>query len=129
MNTPSTATACDLPYYSESTPQIGDIRMCEALEARAAQQPAIDQRGMVQAILENRIALAEQCAGNTDIRGITTGKQQRPLAPRKYRERFLEFVMGTAVAADQMGSTTAGAISRRTVLQCADHSRVIGQPR
>ena len=107
--------------------QTARIVMQVAVETRATEQAGIQQRGMVETVFKHRIALPHQGGDRADIGHIAIAEQQRPWTPGELGQGFFQFVMGSAVADDQMRRTTAYTPARGAGLPGFDHLRVIGQ--
>ncbi|BCQ65344.1 hypothetical protein PBOI14_70940 [Pseudomonas sp. Boi14] len=98
-----------------------------AVEARTGKQPRIEQRRVVETILQHRIALPHQRRHRPQVGHVAGGKQQRPRAASEFGQRLFQGVMGRAVADHQMGSTTAHAPAAGTGTPGFDHLRMVGQ--
>ena len=98
-----------------------------AVEARAAEQTGIQQRGVIETVFEHRIALPDQGGDRPQIGHVAIAEQQRTRAPGELGQGFFQGVMRAAVADDQMRCPAAHAPTRRTGLPGFDHLRVIGQ--
>ncbi|MCY1301121.1 hypothetical protein D9M70_507150 [compost metagenome] len=69
-----------------------------ARETRAGKQPGIQQRGVVEAVFEHRVALPDQRGDGGQVGHVAGGEQQRARPSGEVGERFFQFVVRTAVA-------------------------------
>src|SRR3546814_14627806 len=85
----------------------------------------VEQGGVIEAILQRRIALPDQRRHRSQIRHITGGKQQRPWSAGEFGKGFLELVMRHAVADHQMRGAAAPTRSeqRREGKECVSKCR------
>ena len=94
----------------------------------AALPRAVEQRGMVQTVLEHCISLAKQGHQGAQISHVTAGKYQRPLSPGKRGQFFFEAMVRQGMATDQMGRTAAGAVTLQSCFEGGADARVVGKP-
>src|SRR5690606_30964039 len=91
-------------------------------------QARIDQRGVIEPVLEHGIAALQQRGTDAEVRHVAAGKQKRPLATEKFRKALLQLMVNAQVAADEMCRAAARAIKTRRLIHRLDHSRIGGEP-
>ncbi len=96
-------------------------------EARAAEQPGIEQGGVIEAIFQHRIALPDQRGHRRQIGHVAGGEQQRTRPAGELGKRLLQLVMRRAVTDHQMRGTAAHAPGRGALLQRRNHLGMVGQ--
>jgi hypothetical protein len=82
---------------------------------------------VIETILEHGVAAVGQRAGDAKVRHVTRGEQQRSLASREFRERFLECVVFAMMAGDQVGRTAAYPVVGSGLREGLCDSRVLGE--
>jgi hypothetical protein len=96
-------------------------------KSRAGEQARIEQRGVVEAILQHAVALPNQCGDDGQVGHVASGKQQRTRPTGERGQRLLQFMVWGAVANDQVRCTTADAPLLSALLHRANYLGVIGQ--
>ena len=111
----------------EAAGKIRMVGMVIPLETGPAEPAAIEQRGMVEAVLEDVIALTEQGAERADIRRITAAEEQRTRSAGEISQRRFEFLMGSGMAGDQVRGTAAHTPAVHTGLEGSADARIGGE--
>ncbi len=107
---------------------VGGVRVPVAQQARTGQARAVDQRGMIQPVLQNRLTAPGEGAEHTEIGHVAGREQQRPLPPGKGREFRFELLVRCAVPGDQVCRAAPRAKLRAHRLQRRDDLRMPRQP-
>ena len=105
----------------------GSVGVVEAQELGPRQAPAVEQRGVVQAVLEHGVARPGQCAREAEVGHVAGGEQQRPLAADERSERFLQRVVLAVMAGDQVRGAAAHAAGLGCTHAGLGHARVMRQ--
>ena len=108
--------------------QIRHIAVLKPKPPRFAQPDAVNDRGMVQAVRNNRILLTQQRLKQPAIGVKTGGKQNGILHPEKPRQARLQSPVQILRAANEPDRGHAIAMARHRRLCCRHQSRIIGQP-
>ena len=110
----TTLTCLDLKFISASgsyagtfagtalqvSSEIRHVSVPITTEIGTAGQATVEQRGVVQFVLQNTIPVAEQCCQYADVGHVAGREQQRAIATGKGGECFLQLLMGARVAAE-----------------------------
>ncbi|MNP00926.1 hypothetical protein D3C76_927250 [compost metagenome] len=107
--------------------EAGRIVVQIAREARAGKQPGIQQRGVVEAVFQYGVALADQRGDRADIGHVAGGEQQRTRAAGELGEGQLQLVVRTAMAIHQMRGATAHTPALGAGTHRGDHFGMVGQ--
>jgi putative ribosome biogenesis GTPase RsgA len=99
------------------------------MQLRAAQLRGIEQGGMVVAILEDMVVTAEQGLQDAEVGHVAGGEQQRARPAGEVRQGRFEFVVGAAVAGNQVGGAAADAEAVGAVLERATRRGSLARPR
>ena len=105
----------------------GRVGMPVAQQLGAAEPCAIDQRGVVQAVLHDAVAAPGERGDGTEVGHVAGREEQRALAPGEGGQLLLEGVVLGMVAADQVRGATAAAAAVRGVGKRRGDPRVASQ--
>jgi hypothetical protein len=97
------------------------------LQFGAAELGAIEQAGVVELVLHAHVAARQQRLQRAEIGHVAGGEQQRALAPGPGGQRFFQFRVRGAVAADQVRRRAAHAFLARRPGERGDQLRVLRQ--
>ena len=111
----------------EAAVEVGRFRVAVAVEAHMRAVAGVDQRGMVEPVLEHGVTAAEQRRADTEVGHVAGGEQQRALAAGERGQFLLECVVRFAVAVDEMGGAAAGAPLAGAVRHGLGQARVGGE--
>ncbi len=112
------------PAVAQLRVERGDVAMRVAMETRAAQPAGVEQRGVVQHVLEDRVGRRQQRAGDTEVRHVAGREQERARPAREVGQRLLEFVVLGVVPGDEVRGAAAHAVRAGCPGECLGHGRV-----
>ena len=108
LNTPSvTSIAARVAGCFERERRLLRGGMRVALQFRVREARAIEQRGVVQPVLQHDLAAARERRDHTEIGHVSRREQQRRFATRESGQVFLELVMRSRVTGDEMRGASA----------------------
>src|SRR5262245_64550880 len=96
-------------------------------EPRAARETRIDQRRVVQPVLEHTVAASDKRAGDREVRHVASREQQRARPSDELGELPLERMVLVRVSADEVRRAAADAPAARGVDESLDETRVLGE--
>ncbi len=102
----------------------GEIAVRIAFEVGARQQHRVIERRMIEFVGEHRIVAPGERGHDADVCHVAGRKQQRARQAYKLRQRFLERMVRSHVAEDQVRCTGADAVARRTLTRRRRQPRV-----
>ncbi|MNI42459.1 hypothetical protein D3C73_967560 [compost metagenome] len=97
------------------------------VEAGTTEQTAIEQRSMVEAVLQHRIALPHQRRDGPEVGHVAGRKQQGTRATGQFGQRLFDLMMRRAVADHQMRGSATDTPTLGAGLPGGNHLRVVGQ--
>ncbi len=103
------------------------VRMGVAPQPGPAEQGAVQQGGVVQAVLADLVPAPRQGGDDPQVGHVTGGEEQGPRSPGEVRQFFLQGLVRGAVAGDQVGRAAADAVGIRAPFEGGDYLRMVGQ--
>ena len=108
--------------------EIGHVVVLVAKALRFAEPDAVDDRGVIEFIANDRVFVAEQRFEQAAV-GIEAGRvKNRVLGPEKFCQRGFEFLVNVLRAANEAHAGHAEAVGIERFLRRFDQRRMIGQP-
>ena len=108
--------------------QIRHVPVLEPGKRRPADPATVEERCVVEPVLEYEVANAQEGVDDPDVGGIATAVEQRPGPARERGQGLFEFLVGSGVAADQVRGTAAGAPTLDAALEGRADAGVAGKP-
>ncbi len=114
--------------FPETSFQGGGVAVRISRKPGAARQARVDQRGVIQPVLEHAVAAPDKRADHGEVGHVAGGEEQRARPAGELRQRFLEEPVLAAMAAHQVRRSTANPPLPRRPDTGLGHPRMIGQP-
>jgi hypothetical protein len=107
--------------------QVRHVAVGVAVALGLAQAHAVDDRGVVERVGDDRVVLVEQGFEQAAVRVEARGVQDRVLRTEEGRDRLLELLVQVLRAADEAHAGHAEAVRIQRVLGRRDHVGMVGQ--
>ena len=120
--------ACRRADRGQLVAQRRDVCVRVARKPRAGGEARVEQRSVIEPVLEHVIAAADQHGGNGEVRHVASRKQQRARSRDELGEFCFERVMFGVVTAHEMRGAAAHAPPARGLAECRDDPRVVREP-
>ena len=123
-----TPALCARKIGSEPLFQRGRVAMRITREAGAACESRVEQRGMIQPVLEHAVAATGDRADHGEVGHVAGGEEERARTAGELRQRLFEQSMLAAMAAHQVRGAATDAPAPRGLDEGLGHPRMIGEP-
>ena len=130
-NTPSTTTSTPPPSSRRALEHLLELVepvVAERAQLGAREQAAVEDRGVVARVGDDRVAGREDRAERADV-GLVPGREhERVLGAHPLRDLALELQVQVERAVEQARAGQAGAVALERVARALHHARVGGEP-